>query len=71
MPPILYEKNGRIALITINRPERRNALNFEAFGLLAKTWLDFRDDPKPRATNTVRSTAGDQLGFVRCEGRAA
>ncbi len=45
MPPILYEKRGRIAVITINRPERRNALNFEAFGLLAKTWLDFRDDP--------------------------
>jgi len=45
MPPILYEKRGRIAVITINRPERRNALNFEAFGLLAKAWLDFRDDP--------------------------
>lgn len=46
MSPILYEKNGRIALITINRPERRNALNFEAFGLLAQAWLDFRDDPE-------------------------
>lgn len=45
MPPIIYEKNGRIAFITINRPERRNALSFEAFGLLAKAWLDFRDDP--------------------------
>ena len=46
MPPILYEKKGRIVVITINRPERRNALNFEAFGLLAKAWMDFRDDPE-------------------------
>jgi len=45
MPPIVYEKKDRIALITINRPERRNALSFEAFGLLARAWLDFRDDP--------------------------
>jgi enoyl-CoA hydratase len=45
MPPILYEKRDRIVLVTINRPERRNALNFEAFGLLAKAWIDFRDDP--------------------------
>jgi enoyl-CoA hydratase/carnithine racemase len=45
MPPIIYEKKDRIAFITINRPERRNALSFEAFGLLAKAWLDFRDDP--------------------------
>lgn len=45
MPPIIYEKKGHIALITINRPERRNALNMEAFGLLAKAWLDFSDDP--------------------------
>ena len=45
MPPIWYEKHGRIVVITINRPERRNALSFEAFGMLAKAWLDFRDDP--------------------------
>jgi enoyl-CoA hydratase len=45
VPPIIYEKQGRIAFITINRPERRNALSFEAFGRLAQAWLDFRDDP--------------------------
>lgn len=44
--PILYEKRGRIAVITINRPERRNALSFEAFGRLANAWLEFRDDPQ-------------------------
>jgi enoyl-CoA hydratase/carnithine racemase len=32
MPPTIYEKKGNIAFIAINRPERRNALNFEGFG---------------------------------------
>jgi len=54
--------------------ERRDVflshLQFHA-AVTADPKLDFRDDPKPRATNTVRSTTGDQLGFVRCEGRAA
>ena len=44
MPEILYEKKGRIALVTINRPERRNALNRAAFGQLANAWLDFNAD---------------------------
>lgn len=41
---ILYEKHGRVVVITINRPEVRNALDFEAFGQLANAWLSFRDD---------------------------
>jgi enoyl-CoA hydratase len=44
VPEILYEKQGRIAFITINRPERRNALNRAAFGQLANAWLDFNAD---------------------------
>lgn len=43
--PIIYEKKGRIAIVTINRPEARNSLDFETMGQLAKAWLDFRDDP--------------------------
>ena len=44
MPEIIYEKKGRIAYVTINRPERRNALNRAAFGQLANAWLDFNAD---------------------------
>ncbi len=46
MPEIIYEKKGRIAYITLNRPEARNACNYE----MARQWTevleDFRDDPE-------------------------
>src|SRR5947208_14638276 len=42
--PIHYEKRGRIVTITIDRPERRNALDLEHFGQLADSWVRFRDD---------------------------
>jgi enoyl-CoA hydratase/carnithine racemase len=40
-----YEKQGRIAYITLNRPEVMNALHLEAHLELAEIWEDFRDDP--------------------------
>jgi enoyl-CoA hydratase/carnithine racemase len=40
-----YEKRGRIAYVTLNRPEVMNALHFEAHLELAAIWEDFRDDP--------------------------
>lgn len=43
--PIEVVKDGGIMTITINRPERRNALDMDHFGWLAKAWIDFRDDP--------------------------
>jgi enoyl-CoA hydratase len=43
---VLYEKKGRIAYVTINRPERRNSLNLPAMRLLAMAWTDFREDPE-------------------------
>ena len=42
--PIEVVKEDGIMTITINRPERRNALDMEHFGALAKAWIDFRDD---------------------------
>ncbi len=41
---ILYEKRGRVAYITINRPEARNAIDPETAQELADAWIDFRDD---------------------------
>ncbi|MBI2869592.1 MAG: enoyl-CoA hydratase/isomerase family protein [Chloroflexi bacterium] len=42
----IYEKKGRIAYVTINRPERMNALHIPAMEELRDIWADFRDDPE-------------------------
>ena len=41
---VLYEKRDRIAYVTLNRPEARNAIDPETQDLLVATWADFRDD---------------------------
>lgn len=46
--PIEVSTDGGVTTITINRPERRNALDMAHFGALAKAWIDFRDDPDQR-----------------------
>ena len=44
MSLVLYESKGHITYITINRPEKRNALNAPLFEELQKAWIRFRDD---------------------------
>jgi enoyl-CoA hydratase/carnithine racemase len=44
MSKVLYEKRDRVAYVTINRPEARNAIDPDTHELLWKTWEDFRDD---------------------------
>jgi enoyl-CoA hydratase/carnithine racemase len=41
-----YEKEGRVAIFTLNRPEARNALNMEVAQELHQAMVDFRDDPE-------------------------
>jgi enoyl-CoA hydratase/carnithine racemase len=42
---ILYEADGPVRLITINRPDRMNSLDFAANDRLVEYWHDFvRDD---------------------------
>lgn len=43
---IILERQGRIAIITINRPEVRNAVDPETIDELARALAEFRDDPK-------------------------
>jgi enoyl-CoA hydratase/carnithine racemase len=41
---LLYEKRDRIAYLTLNRPEAKNAIDPELHQLLWNAWEDFRDD---------------------------
>jgi len=41
-----YNKEGRIAIFTINRPQALNAMNMETVRDLHEVMIDFRDDPE-------------------------
>jgi enoyl-CoA hydratase/carnithine racemase len=41
---VLYEKRDRIAFVTINRPDARNAIDPDVHEAMIETWADFRDD---------------------------
>ena len=45
---IEYEKRGAIAYVTLNRPDKLNAMNDTLHDELARVWADFRDDPDLR-----------------------
>jgi enoyl-CoA hydratase/carnithine racemase len=44
MAKLLYEKRDRIAYVTINRPEARNAIDPDVHALMIETWADFAED---------------------------
>ncbi|HUY27407.1 MAG TPA: enoyl-CoA hydratase-related protein [Candidatus Binataceae bacterium] len=45
---VIFEKKGPIAYVTINRPERLNACDFDTYTRLTDIWTEFRDDPALR-----------------------
>ena len=57
-PAVLYEKNDGIAVVTMNRPEFRNAINPEMLCRLADAWQDVNDDPSVRVV--ILAGAGDK-----------
>jgi enoyl-CoA hydratase/carnithine racemase len=56
--PIDVELSGGVAVITINRPERMNAMDAEAYAALSEAWKRVRDDTAIRAA--VVTGAGDR-----------
>lgn len=44
MSTVIYEKRERIAYVTLNRPEVKNAINPDTHMRLWEIWEDFRDD---------------------------
>jgi len=44
MSRIIYRKDGHIAYISLNNPERLNAINRNLVKELREVWIDYRDD---------------------------
>lgn len=55
---LLYEKDGPIATITINRPERGNSMHRGMFGAIRAVWEDVRTDDSVRVV--IVTGAGDR-----------
>ena len=69
-----YEKKGRIAVVTINRPERMNALHPPANFELDEIWNDFERDPEVwvgilTGAGDKAFSAGNDLRFTAEHGR--
>jgi enoyl-CoA hydratase len=55
---VLYEIEGEIVVITLNRPEKRNALNAAMREGLWEAWKNFESDPRLRVA--ILTGAGDK-----------
>jgi E-phenylitaconyl-CoA hydratase len=45
---IIYQKEGQVAVLTINREPQLNAINAQTSSEMLRAWEDFRDDPAVR-----------------------
>ncbi len=58
MEKVLFEKTGALARVTINRPERMNACDFETYKLLGEAWREVDRDPEIRVA--ILTGAGER-----------
>ncbi|HVN89685.1 MAG TPA: enoyl-CoA hydratase-related protein [Candidatus Binataceae bacterium] len=55
---VVFERKGPIAYVTINRPERLNACDFETYSTLASIWQEFQNDSALRVA--ILTGAGER-----------
>jgi enoyl-CoA hydratase/carnithine racemase len=55
---VLFEKDGPLARVTINRPERLNACDHETYARLAEIWTEFQADDALRVA--ILTGAGER-----------
>jgi enoyl-CoA hydratase/carnithine racemase len=70
-----YEKQGRLAIVTLNRPERMNALHPPAHFELHDIWNDFENDPDVwvgvlTGAGDKAFSAGNDLKYTAEHGRS-
>jgi enoyl-CoA hydratase len=61
---VLYEMNGQVAVITLNRPDKRNVVNMAMRDGVLAAWRRFDADPAARVA--ILTAAGDK---AFCAGR--
>lgn len=57
-PHLILSRQGPVVHLTMNRPEKRNALSPQMLVLMARAWREIRDDPDIRVA--ILTGAGDQ-----------
>ncbi len=69
MSAVLFEQDGHVAWITLNRPEAKNTMNAEVFVRLAEAWDEVRENDEIRVAVLTASgnedfCCGGDLGGV-------
>lgn len=62
--PLLYEMRGPVAVITLNRPEKHNAVNMQMRNMMIEAWQRFEAEPSAK---TAILCANGNRSF--CSGR--
>jgi enoyl-CoA hydratase len=57
-PHLLFERDGNVALVTLNRPDAKNALSMEMMALMADAWVEIDGNDDIRAA-VVTGAGGD------------
>jgi enoyl-CoA hydratase/carnithine racemase len=72
---VLYERRGHVAVLTLNRPDSLNALNYAVFDRLREAWSVIDADPQVRVTIVTGAGRGfcagaDMVGRAERDGTA-